>query len=127
MWNLPNGTQFLPYSIAGGADRYAARKTTGQVFKIVHAPTDRARKGSDAVITACSQLQKKIPGRLQLELRGRNILCFRAIGIYAQVDLIVDQLRLGWYGAFAVEAMKWENLCWPILRKRDLSALSHPK
>ena len=70
---------------------------------IVHAPTDRAVKGSDYVVSAVNQLQKEglpveldlVEGVLPEEVRKR----------FEKADIAVDQLLIGWYGLFAVEMM----------------------
>jgi glycosyltransferase involved in cell wall biosynthesis len=66
--------------------------------RIAHAPSDRAKKGTDAVIAACRELPVEldlIEGVKHDEARSR----------YAQADVIVDQLVVGWYGLFAIESM----------------------
>ncbi len=66
--------------------------------RVAHAPSNRAKKGTDAVIAACEQLPVDldlIEGVKHDEARRR----------YAQADVIVDQLVVGWYGLFAIESM----------------------
>jgi glycosyltransferase involved in cell wall biosynthesis len=66
--------------------------------RIAHAPSNRAKKGTDAVIAACEELPVEldlIEGVKHDEARRR----------YAQADVIVDQLVVGWYGLFAIESL----------------------
>jgi glycosyltransferase involved in cell wall biosynthesis len=66
--------------------------------RVAHAPSNRAKKGTDAVIAACAELPVDldlIEGVKHDEARKR----------YAQADVIVDQLVVGWYGLFAIESM----------------------
>ena len=73
------------------------------VVKVVHAPSKRAGKGSSFVIDAIEQLQR---GGLNVELvlvEGKNQQ--EALSLYAQADIIVDQLLAGTYGVFAIESM----------------------
>ena len=66
--------------------------------RIAHAPSNRAKKGTDAVVAACEQLPVDldlIEGVKHDEARRR----------YAEADVIVDQLVVGWYGLFAIESM----------------------
>jgi len=66
--------------------------------RIAHAPSNRAKKGTDAVIEACRELPVEldlIEGVKHDEARRR----------YAGADVIVDQLVVGWYGLFAIESM----------------------
>ena len=65
---------------------------------VVHAPSNRARKGTGAVIAACEHLAvdlEIVEGLHHNEARPR----------YERADIVVDQLQAGWYGLFAIEAM----------------------
>ena len=65
---------------------------------VVHAPSNRARKGTEHVIAACRQLDVEleiVEGLHHDEARKR----------YERADIVVDQLNAGWYGLFAIEAM----------------------
>jgi glycosyltransferase involved in cell wall biosynthesis len=67
-------------------------------IRIVHAPTSRVKKGTDAVIAACEAL----PVELDIV---ENVRHDEAIERYRQADIAVDQLNAGWHGVFAIEAM----------------------
>ncbi len=65
---------------------------------VVHAPSNRRRKGTEHVIAACAQLPVEleiVEGLHHDEARQR----------YERADIVVDQLNAGWYGLFAIEAM----------------------
>jgi glycosyltransferase involved in cell wall biosynthesis len=65
---------------------------------VVHAPSNRAKKGTAQVIEACAQLPVEldiVEGVPHDEARER----------YARADIVVDQLNAGWHGVFALEAM----------------------
>src|SRR5205823_4847572 len=65
---------------------------------VVHAPSNRAKKGTADVIEACAQLPVDldlVEGVPHDEARER----------YARADIVVDQLNAGWHGVFALEAM----------------------
>src|ERR671937_1127382 len=66
--------------------------------RIVHAPTKRTVKGTEAVIAACEQLP------VELDLI-ENVRHDEAVERYRQADIVVDQLKTGWYGVFAIEGM----------------------
>jgi glycosyltransferase involved in cell wall biosynthesis len=66
--------------------------------RIVHAPTKRTVKGTEAVIAACQQLP------VELDLI-ENLRHNEAVERYRQADIVVDQLKVGWYGVFAIEGM----------------------
>jgi glycosyltransferase involved in cell wall biosynthesis len=65
---------------------------------VVHAPSNREKKGTRYVIEACERLPvdldivESIPHE---EARKR----------YARADIVIDQLLVGWHGVFALEAM----------------------
>jgi glycosyltransferase involved in cell wall biosynthesis len=65
---------------------------------VVHAPSSRRRKGTDAVIAACDGLDAD----LELVEGLRHDEAFER---YRAADVVVDQLNAGWYGIFAIEAM----------------------
>jgi glycosyltransferase involved in cell wall biosynthesis len=65
---------------------------------VVHAPSNRARKGTEDVIAACAEL----PVELELIEGVRHD---EARELYRRADIVVDQLKAGWYGLFAIEAM----------------------
>jgi glycosyltransferase involved in cell wall biosynthesis len=65
---------------------------------VVHAPSSREKKGTQYVIEACEQLP------VELEI-VEGIPHDRAREHYARADIVVDQLRAGWHGVFALECM----------------------
>jgi glycosyltransferase involved in cell wall biosynthesis len=65
---------------------------------VVHAPSNRAKKGTAQVIEACAQLP------VDLEI-VEGLPHDRARERYAHADIVVDQLNAGWHGVFALEAM----------------------
>ncbi len=73
-----------------------------KTIRIVHAPTNQKVKGSKFVIEAIKQLEKKYPVELILV---ENKTQEEAFEIYKTADIIVDQLRIGTYGVFAIEGM----------------------
>jgi glycosyltransferase involved in cell wall biosynthesis len=65
---------------------------------VVHAPSNREKKGTRYVIEACEQLPVEldiVEGLPHEEARAR----------YARADIVVDQLEAGWHGVFALESM----------------------
>ena len=75
----------------------------GETLRIAHAPSKRAVKGTEAVLAAVESLRSRgapveldlIEGVPNAEARLR----------YAAADVVIDQLRVGWYGMFAIESM----------------------
>jgi glycosyltransferase involved in cell wall biosynthesis len=81
----------------------AKPKEPGQVLRVAHAPSKRAVKGTDAVIAAVESLRARgVPIELDLIEGVPN----REARIrYGAADVVVDQLRIGWYGMLAIESM----------------------
>jgi glycosyltransferase involved in cell wall biosynthesis len=65
---------------------------------VLHAPSSRARKGTEHVVAACKELDVELEIVEGLDHR-------EAFERYRNADVIVDQLNAGWYGVFAIEAM----------------------
>lgn len=65
---------------------------------VLHAPSNRRRKGTEHVIAACEQL----PVELKLV---EGLPHDEARRLYEDADIVVDQLNAGWYGLFAIECM----------------------
>ena len=64
----------------------------------VHAPSSRARKGTEHFVRACEELGVEleiVEGLHHDEARRR----------YERADVVLDQLNAGWYGMLAIEAM----------------------
>jgi len=65
---------------------------------VVHAPSNREKKGTRYVIEACGQLDVEldiVEGVPHEEARDR----------YRRADIVIDQLNAGWHGVFALESM----------------------
>jgi glycosyltransferase involved in cell wall biosynthesis len=118
---LPERARFLPYA---NVDPLAWEPRPGRNAGrplVLHAPTNREIKGTRFVCDAVSRLQadgveldfELVEGVTRDEARER----------YAQADLVVDQLLLGWYGGVAVEAMALGTPVLAYLREEDLSVL----
>jgi len=88
------------------ADEYefvGVTKHTDEPITVVHAPTDRKKKGTKYVIDAVEKLQRD---GYDIELKiVENTPNDEAIEIYKQADIIADRFKLGWYGVFSIEAM----------------------
>jgi glycosyltransferase involved in cell wall biosynthesis len=81
----------------------SAKPTEKGPFRVLHMPTNRSIKGTRYVEQACAHLRVKgVPVELVL-IEG--VPHSRVKDLIAQADLVVDQLLIGWYGGFAVEAM----------------------
>jgi glycosyltransferase involved in cell wall biosynthesis len=65
---------------------------------VVHAPSNREKKGTRWVIEACEQLPVDLD---VVEGLPHDVARER----YARADIVVDQLNAGWHGVFALESM----------------------
>jgi len=100
----PGKSMFLPYVKQSWFDSQKSDRKRGErEFVIVHAPTNRQLKGTEMILQHVDQLSKSYPIRMVL-VEGMSHA--EAKKRYAQADLMIDQVRLGWYGGVAVEAMK---------------------
>lgn len=69
---------------------------------VAHAPSDRAIKGTEAILSALEEIRSHRPVQ-PLLVEGR---CHReTIRLLSKADVVVDQLRIGTYGLLALEAM----------------------
>ncbi|VVB60050.1 Uncharacterised protein [uncultured archaeon] len=83
---------------------YVGCKRNRDKVKIVHAPSSRAKKGTEHIINACDQLKKE-GYKIELCLI-ENTPHKEAIDLYKQGDIVVDQLLLGvGCGVFGFECM----------------------
>ena len=75
----------------------------GDVLRVAHAPSKRAVKGTETVLAAVESLQARgAPIELDLIEGVPNREARRR---YAAADVVIDQLRIGWYGMLAIESM----------------------
>jgi len=120
---LPKRAKFLPYAISNwDTIRTLPYHGINKRLKIVHSPTNRAAKGSDSIIQ-CLKLIKQRYGDFVELLLIENLPNEKARELYAQADLAIDQILIGWYGGFAVEVMKMGIPVVAFIRKEDLQFL----
>jgi hypothetical protein len=93
------GAEFLPYANVDPREWTPVPPRANGPLRVVHAPSDRARKGTEAILAAVERAPNVeldlVEGRLHADAR-------RAL---EQADVLVDQVVVGWYGGVAVEAM----------------------
>ena len=119
LYFLPeNITSFLPYSISNWYDIQHIPFKINRRIEIVHSTTDRGAKGSTYIMQALENLKKNY----KIEVRFvENMTNRKALEIYKKADLIIDQVLAGWYGGFAVEAMKMGKPVGVFIREEDLN------
>lgn len=98
------GSRFLPYaSVDPRAVVPPPERDDREEVVIIHAPTKRNVKGTAHVIAAVERLRGEGLG-IRLDL-VEGVMRSEVLRRLAGADIVVDQLMLGWYGGFAVEAM----------------------
>jgi hypothetical protein len=102
------GATFIPYaSVDPRAIELAADPVddgaAGRPLRIAHCPTNRDVKGTEDVLGLPARLAARgIACELDLVERVDRAETLRRM---AAADLVIDQLRIGWYGGLATEAM----------------------
>ncbi len=104
------GSQFVPYASIDHRLHGVGAGSQSDRLRVVHAPSKRWIKGTEFVLDARSTLDadrydwRLLEGVTQAEV-GREL---------DTADVAVDQFRLGWYGAFSLEAMTRgvPTICW---------------
>jgi hypothetical protein len=113
----PSLSSFLPYCIASWYEIEAIPYKIDRNIKILHAPTNRAGKGSRYIIQALQNLKERYPIEIILI---ENMPHQEALKAYRMADLIIDQVLLGWYGGVSVEGMKMGKPVCAFIREEDL-------
>jgi len=117
---LPSNTTFLPYTISNWEGiNFCPPNFNSSKTIIVHAPTNRAIKGSNLVIPILERLKKLYPYNIDYII-VEGLSSEQAMKEYLKADLIIDQLIIGWYGAFAAEAMKMGKPVMVYIHSEDL-------
>lgn len=103
---LPPRAQFLPYCHVDFRDWQPVYPTTpaGGKLTVMHAPTDRAVKGTRFVLEAVERLRSV--DRIDFNfVLIENMTHEAAKQAYRRADLLIDQLLVGSHGGLAVELM----------------------
>lgn len=120
MYFLPKEkTTFLPYTISGWDQIKSLEYNIDNKIKIVHAPTNRLLKGSTYILSTLEKLQEKYKNLEVIVIE--NLPHEEALKHYKEAHIVIDQLLVGWYGAFGVEVMKMGKPLAVFIREEDLS------
>lgn len=117
---LPPNAEFLPYSHVDLSHWKYIGTQQGEEFipHIIHAPTNRAVKGTDIILKVLERLSaENIPYKFTLVEGLSND---EARKLFEKADLLIDQLYYGFYGGLAVELMSLGKPVICYLRKDDL-------
>jgi hypothetical protein len=92
-----------PFHVEDTPNIGVERKSPGETIDVVHAPTNRIKKGTGWIVEAVEGLKRE-GYKIELTL-VENQPHEVAMELFKKADIVVDQLRMGWYGVFAEECM----------------------
>ena len=115
---LPKRAIYLPKTISSWDKLTRCPVGKDKKLRIVHAPTNRVIKGSDYILPVLMQIKAKYQDEVEIIL-VENMSNEKALSIYAQADLVIDQILIGWYGGLAVEVMKMGKPVMCFIRESD--------
>ncbi len=118
---LPARAEFLPYASVDLRDWTPETQPPEPVPVVVHAPSDRRAKGTDAVLAASADLDRRGVAHELVLVEG--VTREEARRTYARADVLVDQVVIGWYGGLAVELMALAKPVVAHVNVGDLDAL----
>lgn len=89
-------------------------KTTSEKIRILHSPSGTKTKGSTYIYDVLEKLKNKYPDKVDLVLPLGKELSYALPRVellkqMMQVDIVIDQMLIGWYGLKTVEALAFEN------------------
>ena len=114
---LPKRARFLPYAHID-LEEWRPVTTNNVVPHVVHAPSNRAMKGTEYILAAVERLRREgVPFTFEL-VENRTVDEARLA--YEKADLLIDQLLVGWYGGLAVELMALGKPVMCYIRQQDL-------
>lgn len=94
---------FVPYGNVDPADYDVTPPKSAGPLRFIHMPTDRDVKGTSLFIAAIDRLRDEgLDCTLTLIEGATNTDALTAL---REHDVLLDQLRVGWYGSVTVEAM----------------------
>lgn len=98
-----NHVHYVPQRVDTQAFRPIYPNPENSRPKVVHIPSNTLLKGTDEIRRVVSNLKQKRMQFEYIELTG--VSHEQAMQVVASADLVIDQLRLGAHGVFALEAM----------------------
>ena len=116
---LPASASFVPYGHVF-LDEWVPAYSQDHAgpLRILHAPSHRLVKGTDLILAALDELKAEGCAFELLLVEGMSNA--QAREVYAQADVLVDQVFAGWYGGLAVELMALGKPVLAYIREEDL-------
>lgn len=120
---LPARARFLPYSHIDPREWRPSDRIPGTRSRplVIHAPSHQGVKGTRHIVAAVGWLKSE--GADFDFVIVENLPNAEARKLYAEADLVVDQLLVGWYGGLAVECMALGKPVICYIREEDLQVL----
>jgi hypothetical protein len=119
---LPPDTTFVPYGNVDPAYYPISPPRSTGTLRFVHMPTHRDVKGTSMFVAAVEQLQREgFDCSLTLVEHQTNADALAALRGH---DVLLDQLRVGWFGAAAIEAMAMAKPAVAYLHPDDKARMS---
>jgi hypothetical protein len=119
---LPARTKFLPYCHID-LDIWKSSPCNISEFKGVlkvgHAPSNRDIKGTNQIIKVMQELKSTHGTRFEFQLI-EDVPYNKVMQVYKSIDILIDQIYVGWYGGLAVEIMALEKPVLCYIREDDL-------
>jgi hypothetical protein len=115
---LPPRARFMPYANLDIATIQPVPLSRRPAPIVVHAPSHKGVKGTRFVLDAVKQLKSE-GIRLEFVL-VEGVSHAEAIKLYADADLLIDQLLVGWYGGLGVELMALGKPVVAYIREEDM-------
>lgn len=119
MYFLPiDKTTFLPYAVAGWDEIERVDFKLDKKIKILHSPTNREAKGTKYILSALERLKGKF-NNIEIII-VEKVPYQKALSLYREAHIVIDQVLIGWYGGFGVEVMKMGKPLAVFIREEDL-------
>jgi hypothetical protein len=115
---LPSQAEFLPYANLDIHTWLPVKPSSNNSFTFGHAPSSRGIKGTEEIIEAVNELKSQGMDVELLLIEDMPNLAARKL--YETVDVLIDQLHIGWYGGVAVELMALGKPVACFIRDSDL-------
>lgn len=116
---LPAGAEFLPIAQVDLNQWRPEKPEIHDKLTLLHSPTDRGIKGTSHLLEAVEKLRSRCKDVELILVEG--VPHAEVKDLYRRADLIIDQLLVGWYGGFAVEAMALGKPVVCYVREEDLA------
>lgn len=111
------GAVFLPYASCPVHETAFVTPVWSRRPVVLHAPTDPGIKGTGAILAALDALREEFDFEVETV---QGVPHAEAMRRYRSAHLVVDQVRAGWYGGFAVELMAMGKPVASFVREEDL-------